>query len=178
MAEITQTELANKYGETPSHIAILTKRGRLSRLPNGMYDEDVADEEYGEYLKGSNRAKTKAAQNQAIRDKLGISYQEQREKAETARATYSQAKAEKEAAVAKIKMLELAQLEGTLIAREEVERITEKIAADVLQEILAVPVRIATQCEGKEARQIERLMFDELNKAVERLHRSFLDKEE
>ncbi len=177
MVVLSRAEVAHKFGENPYQIDNLVKTGKLHRLDGGGFDEATVEEEYGQYLKNSNRAKAVAAQNKAVKDRLGISFGEQREKTEAAKATYTQAKATKEAALAKIKMLELQQLQGELIAKTEVEEITSRIAGSVLQQILAVPVRIATQCEGKEARQIEHIMWDELNRAIERLRHSFLEEQ-
>jgi len=89
---------------------------------------------------------------------------------------YSRAKAAKETFAAKKMELEYKRAAGELIHVDEVRDDATKTAAEVRERLFGVPSRVAGMCEGKGAREIERILDDAINEALDALRRSrFVD---
>lgn len=89
---------------------------------------------------------------------------------------YSRAKAAKETFAAKKMELEYKRAAGELIHVDEVRDDATKTAAEVRERLFGVPSRVAGMCEGKSAREIERILDDAINEALDALRRSrFVD---
>lgn len=89
---------------------------------------------------------------------------------------YSRAKAAKETFAAKKMELEYKRAAGELIHVDEVRDDATKTAAEVRERLFGVPSRVAGLCEGKGAREIERILDGAINEALDALRRSrFVD---
>lgn len=73
---------------------------------------------------------------------------------------------------AKIKELEYKEASGQLIPAEAVEEDAAKTGAEVRERLLSVPPRVAGLCEGKPAREIERIIDEAINEALSTLQRA------
>lgn len=77
---------------------------------------------------------------------------------------------------AKLKELEFKEASGQLIPVEDVQADAAHTGAEVRQRLLAVPTRVAGICEGKTAREIERIIDEAINEALTALNRARFNK--
>lgn len=85
---------------------------------------------------------------------------------------YSRARLAKETFIAKLKELEYKEAEGRLIKIEDVRRDAQRSGAEVRERLFGIPSRVAGVCEGKPAREIERIIDEAINDALSALKRS------
>lgn len=67
------------------------------------------------------------------------------------------------------KQLEVDKANGTLISLDDTKAAFKQIAIDVKQELLSIPQRLAVRLENRNAREIEDLLEDAINGALEKL---------
>ena len=89
-------------------------------------------------------------------------------KAKTAEKTYQ----------AKLKRLEFEEKEGSLIAKDAVRDDAFLAANELRSRLFSIAPRAAPRCEGKTAREIERIIEDEINFALQALQESRFIKQE
>lgn len=73
---------------------------------------------------------------------------------------------------AKLKEIEYKLKKGELLERVAVEADAQQTASLVRERLMSVPVRIAGLCEGRTAREIEEIIEDGINEALELLQKS------
>ena len=81
------------------------------------------------------------------------------------------AKLAKETYQAKLKELEYKFRSGELLEKADVEADASALASEIKNQLLAVPPRISSMCEGRSAREIEEIMLDGINEALKKLQR-------
>ena len=84
------------------------------------------------------------------------------------------AKAYYTAVLAKEEKIKLDALERSLIPVEEVDADAEKVGNLIRSKLTTLPSRVSTMCEGRTARDIEEILSDEINNALEELHELFI----
>ena len=84
------------------------------------------------------------------------------------------AKAYLTAVQAKQEKLKLDELEHNLFSRDKINADAEKIGQIMRSRLLSLPARVATLCEGRTARDIEGIITDELNSALEELQKLYV----
>ena len=85
---------------------------------------------------------------------------------------YSRAKLARETYNAKITELKYKEAAGQLIPIEQVHSDAAKTGAEVRERLFGIAPRVAGICEGKTAREIERIIDEEINDALSALKRS------
>lgn len=85
---------------------------------------------------------------------------------------YSRAKLARETFNAKITELKYKEAAGRLIPIEKVHSDAAKTGAEVRERLFGIAPRVAGLCEGKTAREIERIIDEEINDALSALKRS------
>lgn len=73
---------------------------------------------------------------------------------------------------AKLRELEYKEASGELIPRDDVQADAERTGAEVRERLMSVPPRVAGLCEGKTAREIERIIEEAINEALSALQRA------
>lgn len=73
---------------------------------------------------------------------------------------------------AKLKELEYKEARGELIPVDEVRQDAAAAGAEIRGKLAALPSRIAAQCEGKSAREIEGIIEGAINEALEALRKA------
>lgn len=87
-------------------------------------------------------------------------------------AAFNRARLAEKTYQAKLKELEFKEASGELIAADDVQHDAEKTGAEVRERLMSVPPRIAGVCEGKPAREIERIVEEAINEALQALQRA------
>lgn len=85
---------------------------------------------------------------------------------------YSRAKLARETFNAKITELKYKEAAGVLIPIDQVHSDAAKTGAEVRERLFGIAPRVAGLCEGKTAREIERIIDEEINDALSALKRS------
>lgn len=67
------------------------------------------------------------------------------------------------------KQIEVDKANGTLISLDDTKAAFKQVAIDVKQELLSIPQRLAVRLENRNAREIEDLLEDAINGALEKL---------
>lgn len=78
---------------------------------------------------------------------------------------------------AKLRGLEYKEATGQLIPVEQVHEDARNAGVEVRERLMAVPPRVAGLCEGKPAREIERIVEEAINEALSALQRSRFGKD-
>lgn len=73
---------------------------------------------------------------------------------------------------AKLRELEYKEASGQLIPSADVQDDASRTGAEVRERLMSVPPRVAGLCEGKPAREIERIIEEAINEALSALQRS------
>lgn len=140
---ITTSELAAIVGKTPRWIRQLTRDKVLRQIDRGKYELGDAVQAYCEHVSGGKENDKKPRL---------IDYKTEHEKT----------KAEKAA-------LELEQLKGNLHAAADVELLLSDLILTTKSRLLAVPSRIATECENESAETVESVVRREIENALSSL---------
>ncbi len=74
----------------------------------------------------------------------------------------------------KAEKLKLDELEGRLFSIERINADAEKIGAMVRSKLITIPARVATVCEGRTARDIEEIIEDEINNALDEMQKLYV----
>lgn len=141
--EVITSELAAIVGKTPQWIRQLTRDGVLKQVGRGKYLLAESVQAYCEHISGGKEEDKKPRL---------IDYKTEHEKA----------KAEKAA-------LELEQMKGNLHAAADVEILLSDLILTTKSRLLAVPNRIATECENEPADVVESVVRREIETALSAL---------
>lgn len=93
-------------------------------------------------------------------------------------AQFNKAKTAEKVYQAKLKKLEYEEKEGSLIAKDTVADDAFLAANELRSRLFSIAPRAAPRCEGKTAREIERIIEDEINFALQALQESRFIKQE
>lgn len=74
----------------------------------------------------------------------------------------------------KAEKIKLDELEGRLYSVERINADAEKVGAMVRSKLITIPARVATVCEGRTARDIEEIIEDEINNALDEMQKLFV----
>ena len=157
--KITKAEFARRKRVTAQYVGRLCGKHILLVGKDGLLDWEDNDKLYEANKKDGYSRKQEAP------DKVV-------QKAAQSAVDYNSARTAKEIANARLKELELQELEGKLVRIEDVRADASATGAELRVKLQSIAPRIATVCEGKEARQIERIIADEINHVLEVLQQS------
>lgn len=179
MASVSKAEFARRVGLSRAAVTKLCSSGRIPVKANGQLDYDIAlaayksSQQVGREVSSDNgkiKASPAAAPPQDFPDSddspvAGNSRMiQQFNKAKTIDKTFQ----------AKLRQLEYEEKHKTLVPRTEVEDDAAVAASELRGRLFSIPARAAVVCEGKTAREIERIIETELNQAFEELQARFL----
>ena len=161
---VTKAEFARRCGFTRQHANKLVNTGVIVPEKDGKLNFEAAkaawesSKKVGFEENGNNLKQTAATRttNKVVQSGLD----------------YNTARTRKEAANAHLKELELQEMQGILVPVDEVRADAAAFGGEMRAKFQAVGSRIATMCEGKEARVIERIISDEINAVLETLQAS------
>lgn len=163
-------EFARQVGKSAPWISKKLRDGTLPRDENGKiplkagfaaYDKMVKKEEAVKALRGKTLSDDdESPMSGAVSGAMNVTAEFN--KARLAEKTYQ----------AKLKEIEYKLKRGELLERVAVEADAQRTAALVRERLMSVPVRIAGLCEGRTAREIEEIIEDGINDALELLQKS------
>lgn len=173
MPLVSQAELARELGKSRAAISKLVKSGRISTKPNGKIDLETA---LLEYKQTASVGREQSAVNGGGRATAIPDDDEAPMMGGAARiiSQYNKAKAAEKTYQAKLRQLEYEEKKELLIQREVVEDDAAVAASELRSRLFSIPARAAVICEGKSAREIERIIDDEIQQALEELQARFL----
>lgn len=154
---VSRRVFAKKIYSTPTQVSNLVKQGVLPVNEDGDVAFEAGMAAWEDYIRDDKRrgvAYKKAKSN--------VSDVDRREQAKTL----------KEMSIAQLKALELKEKEGKMFAKEDLETDAHKAGAELMSRLFSIPPRIAVLCEGRNARDIQKIIEDALNEALEALHTS------
>lgn len=151
---VTQAECAQRLGVTQSLISRYVRDGKLSKLPNGRLDPERAAREL----------------QQAV-DPLKVPGRKTGRKTEPQPASSLYASQERRArALADKEELELAEMRGRLVDREEALRALTTLSRQTRDRIMGISARVASRLATMtNAAEIRGMLDDELRVALEEL---------
>lgn len=188
---VSQREFAKHIGRSHVWVNRLVKEGRLPSNSKGQipleeglqaYEASkhpgyAASREQGEKQRAA--AKKKEPKKNAAEDSVPLSAAEPEIPATTTgmsvakiNEAYNRARLAEKTYQAKLRELEYKEASGELIPRDDVEADAERTGAEVRERLMSVPPRVAGLCEGKSAREIERIIEEAINEALSALQRS------
>lgn len=158
-------EFAKKIGVSHTFVYKLIKEGVIPKHDNGQVPLELGLKKYNEYYeknKDSVGRKTRPVDAKAVLESstpTGVSLA--LNKAKLAEKTYQ----------ARLKELDYKARTGELLDREKVENEAAWLAEQIKSKLLAIPPRISSLCEGREARDIEAIISDAINDALKELQK-------
>ncbi|MEG1112888.1 MAG: hypothetical protein RSE65_19465 [Hafnia sp.] len=181
MAIVSKSEFARRKGISPAMVTKLCVSGRIPVLKSGKLDFDKADAAYedtrqvGREVSATNgkRGRSSAEQPELPPDDAGLA-----NGTSGVAAQYNKAKTAEKVYQAKLKKLEYEEKEGSLIAKDTVADDAFLAASELRSRLFSVGPRAAPRCEGKSAREIEHIIEDEINFALQSLQESRFIKQE
>ena len=176
MAIVSKSEFARRKGISPAMVTKLCRSGRIPVLKSGKLDFDKASRQVGREVSAENGKRghgISSEQPELPADDAGLAggtsgVAVQFNKAKTAEKIYQ----------AKLKRLEFEEKEGSLIAKDAVRDDAFLAANELRSRLFSIAPRAAPRCEGKTAREIERIIEDEINFALQALQESRFIKQE
>ncbi|EHC60486.1 hypothetical protein LTSEINV_1408 [Salmonella enterica subsp. enterica serovar Inverness str. R8-3668] len=160
----------------------LCNSGRIPVLKSGKLDFDKASEAYessrqvGREVSASNGKKTRGSSSEQPElppDDAGLAGG-----STAVAAQFNKAKTAEKVYQAKLKKLEFEEKQGSLIAKDVVTDDAFVAANELRSRLFSIGPRAAPRCEGKPAREIERIIEDEINFALQALQDSRFIKQE
>ncbi|EAX8479540.1 hypothetical protein LDR49_002727 [Salmonella enterica] len=182
MAIVSKSEFARRKGISPAMVTKLCSSGRIPVLKSGKLDFDKASEAYeatrqvGREISAANGKKARGAtpeQTELPPDDAGLAGG-----STAVAAQFNKAKTAEKVYQAKLKKLEYEEKEGSLIAKDTVADDAFLAANELRSRLFSIAPRAAPRCEGKTAREIERIIEDEINFALQALQESRFIKQE
>ena len=157
-------EFAEMVGLSHTYIYRLINEGVLTTHEDGRIPVQKGIRQYNEWVKTPGKQakkKAKPVDEAAIEMNTSGGVSLALNKAKLAEKTYQ----------ARLKELDYKARTGALLDREEVEKEAAWLAEQVKGKLLAVPPRISSLCEGREARDIEAIISDAINDALKELQK-------
>lgn len=172
------TALAKILGVSRAQVRLLVEKGIFKTDENKRISVSAAKQAYTKYQEGLSKKESSKSKAAAVKllnaaaqdlpdDFKGV-YQRWMNSVEADPiAVLNAAKAYLTALQAKTEKLKLDELEGRLYSIERINADAEKAGGLVRSKLITIPARVATLCEGRTARDIEEIITDEINKALE-----------
>ncbi|HGE7088405.1 TPA: hypothetical protein ACGB3K_005141 [Klebsiella aerogenes] len=181
MSIVSKSEFARRKGISPAMVTKLCSSGRIPVLKSGKLDFDKASAAYeatrqvGREVSAINGKKGRgtAEQPELPGDDAGLAGG-----TSNVAAQFNKAKTAEKVYQAKLKKLEYEEKEGSLIAKDTVSDDAFLAANELRSRLFSIGPRAAPRCEGKPAREIERIIEDEINFALQALQESRFIKQE
>lgn len=164
---------AKQAGRSRTQIQRLLAAGVIPRNPDGTIPAREGLEAFREYQHRIKDPKgAKLAKSAPSMDMSGVqSIADADEEAIKDNVLFTKARAQEKVYAAKLKQLEVQQKTGVLFFRDDIEADAQRVATEVRGALLSIPPRIAAVCEGRTAREIQRIIEDAINDALEGLQR-------
>lgn len=154
---VSRREFGARIHVTPTQVSGLIKAGVLPVNESGDVALEAGIAAWEEYIKGNKRR--------------GMAYKKSRNNL-TDGDRREQAKTLKILSEAQLKAIELKEKEGKVFSKEDIEADAHRAGAELMSRLFSIPPRIAVLCEGRNAREIQTIIEDALNEALEALHTS------
>lgn len=152
MRLVTQTEAAKHIKCSQTYVSRLAREGKIKRYKRGKVDLD-----------------------ELIRYKHGVDLEPPQDTSNTgvgkSQLTYAQAKTHREAYLAQKAKLEVEELMGKLVRKEDVIKDAQNTAAIVRTRLLAIPAKTAPYLVEKDVAEIKTILEEAITEALEELHR-------
>jgi phage terminase Nu1 subunit (DNA packaging protein) len=180
---VSRYAFAKRIGVTLTHVKRLVESGVLQTDDNDMLSSRAALKAYNAYqekIKESGRGrKTAVKLLDELKDCGGEDFKAIYEKwmanvDRDPQTVLNAARAYLTAVQAKEEKLKLDELEGRLYSIDKINADAEAVGTIVRSKLLALPARVATMCEGRSSRDIEEIITDELNGALEEMQKLFV----
>lgn len=180
---VSQREFARRIGRSHVWVNRLVHEGRLPSNERGQIPLSEGLEAWRHSQQPGDDIRREAAAKQrakaASQKKKSTSEQLPNVEVPTSGPTvarvneaYNRARLAEKTYQAKLRELEYKEASGELIPAGEVEDDASKTGAEVRERLMALPPRVAAICEGKQAREIERIIEEAINETLTALQRS------
>ena len=185
---VTQLKLAAFLNVSRAQVSRLIDKGIFKIDDSKRVSLSQAQEAYTEYLKTVDVNKQNNCRKRATA-LLEEIQQKQNLEGENFEATFKNwlsqieadpitvlncAKAYLTALQTKQEKIKLDELEGRLFPIEKINADAEEAGNLIRSKLMSLPARVATVCEGRSARDIEEIITDEINSALEDLQKLFV----
>lgn len=184
---VSQMALAKNLSVSRIEVRRLTEKGIFVADEHKRFNLAECKQAYEDYLKTVDESKRNKLRKDALNvlDKLPTDPDASDDFKEVYQRWISQvdvdpigvlnaSKAYLTALQAKEQKLKLDELEGRLYSVDRINADAERAGELVRSKLITIPSRVATMCEGRTARDIEEIITDEINKALEEMRRLFV----
>lgn len=159
--EVSLREFGSAVGVSYESIRQLAKKGIIPTSENGKILMKEGMEAYQNYLMEHPSAGSKKLFGKEK------AYKAMGAAAVSDAQMYQKAKTQEKVFAAKLKQLEVKRQVGDLVPRADIIADAHRVATEVQGRLLAIPARIAPVCEGRSAREIQVILEDAINEALE-----------
>lgn len=181
---LTQAGLARALGISRAQARLLLAKGVFKADEHGKISLSEAKKAYSEYKSSLKKGKSERSRKAAgkLLEAIGTEIPDDSDFKDVYKrwiaavesdpiGVLNAAKAYLTALQAKSEKIKLDELEGRLIPIEKVTQDAEHCAELIRSKLITIPSRAATICEGRPAREIEEIITDEVNSALEELQK-------
>lgn len=174
MVEMTQTEYAKARGWSASYVSKLKREGRLVTTPAGLVNVAATDrllKVTTDPARGGDRtAAPKQEHPHGVESPAGAASGQRGGSARDLEgdAGYRLAATRERMAKAQTAELELAELAGALVRRDDVERLVFALAREAMDKLMTMPIRVAGQLATEsDPRRCAQLLEEEIRRACD-----------
>ena len=175
---LSVSAFAKQTGRSRTQIQRLLASGVIPRNADGSIPAREGLEAFRQYqLRIKDPKAAKLAKTSPSIDMSGVSTLEDADN-ETIKdnVLFTKAKAQEKVFAAKLKQLEVQQKTGVLFFKEDIEADAQRVATEVRGALFSIPPRVSALCEGRTAREIQHIIEDAINDALEGLQKGrFMD---
>lgn len=173
METLSISAFARHVGRSRTQIQRLLAAGVLPRNEDGSIPAREGIEAYRQYqMRVKDPKGAKLAEKSPKIDMSGIqTVADADDEVLKDNVIFSKARAQEKVYAAKLKQLEVQQKTGVLFFKEDIEADAQRVATEVRGALLSIPPRIAAVCEGRTAREIQSIIEDAINDALEGLQK-------
>lgn len=178
---VSQRQFAKEIGRSNVWVSKLVKEGKIPVDASGKIPLAAGKEAYlASQQPGYEEQRKKASSNRGNSKKVSQLPDESEEglagssdmTVAKVNQAFNKARLAKETYLAKLKELEYNKEKGLLIAKDEVEADAKDTALKMLARFRSIPSNVALDCEGKDARVIQGILEEEIEKAFAQIYRS------
>lgn len=167
---VSISEFARQVGKSAAWISKKSRDGTIPRDENGKIPLKAGFAAYDKMVKKEEAVK--AIRGKTLPDDDDSPMTGATSGAMNVTAAFNKARLAEKTFQAKLKEIEYKLKRGELLERTAVEADAQETAAMIRERLMSVPVRIAGLCEGRTAREIEEIIEDGINEALELLQKS------
>ena len=182
--KLSQRAFAKHVGCSPSWINKLVKSGKIPLDAKGKIDVAVGmkayeasqqpgyenNREHAKKQRAASKSKKSGGQDVELPDDAPLTGGNAT--VEKVNQAFNKARLAEKTFMAKLRELEFKEKQGLLIPKEVVEADAANTAEELRGLLFAIGPRIAPLCEGKQARQIEAIIEEAINDALQALKKS------